>query len=44
MPNNLAQLPKKVEEKKSKQLWEMGFDSIPEVLTLKDIATFLRVD
>ena len=44
MPNNLAQLPEKVEEKKSKQLWEKGFDSIPEVLTLEDIATFLRVD
>lgn len=44
MPNNIAQLPKKVEEKKSKQLWEMGFDSIPEVLTLEDIARFLRVE
>tara|TARA_Y100000741_G_scaffold347889_1_gene315610 strand:- start:354 stop:710 length:357 start_codon:yes stop_codon:yes gene_type:complete len=43
MPNNIAQLPKKAEENKVKQLWEKSFHRIPEVLTLADVATYLRV-
>ena len=43
LPNNIAQLPKKAEENKTKQLWEKSFHRIPEVLTLTDVATYLRV-
>ena len=40
MPNNkVAKLPTKVE----KPFWKQGFHKIPEVLSISDIAEYLRV-
>ena len=40
MPNNkVAKLPTKVE----KPFWKQGFNKIPEVLSISDIAEYLRV-